>query len=162
MIVIFQCYGGTHTSVVAASIYTGRLPRGRIPSAGELAALPYFDRLDGSTLGRLHYIGPDRAGNPVFTLGSAGWGREIGSLLASLLDDDPEQTRAVALIDCLDAITPLIRLGGFISRRLGFTFPGRPLVCRGIRRGYRLLLRKVESFERDPAPYILNRQNPGR
>jgi hypothetical protein len=154
MIVIFQCYGGTHTSVVAASVYTRALPRGRPPRVRDLAALPYFDRLGHGQMGNLHFIGKDQEGNLVFALGSAGWGDEIRQLIASFLAviDFPQP---VAVVECLKYVTPLTRLGGILSRRLGLPRFGRPLVSLGVKRSFPLLLQLVETFEQDPSFFLL-------
>lgn len=155
MIVIFQCFGGTHTSVVAAFIYLGRLPRTRLPRLDEILALPYFDRAGRAEVGRLHYAGMDPRGNPVFILGSGRWGAGVRALAAALLKVAGIQVPEVVVIDCLPQVTLPVRLGGYISQRLGFTAIGRPLVGRGILWNYSRLLELVELFERDPTPFLL-------
>jgi xylulokinase len=42
MKIIYHCYGGSHSSVLAAAIHTGRLNPERLPTGEELMALPYF------------------------------------------------------------------------------------------------------------------------
>lgn len=155
MIVIFQCFGGTHTSAAAASIYLGRLPRTRLPRLKELLALPYFDRNDGAEVGTLSYAGLDTQGNSVFILGSCRWGAEIRGLAASFLKLAGPAGSEVAVIDCLPEVSLPVRMGGYISRRLGLSAIGRPLVGRGILWSYPRLLKLVELFEQDPTPYLL-------
>ena len=155
MIIIFQCFGGTHTSVTAASIYLGKLPRSRIPRLEELLDLPHFDRVENADIGTLNYLGRDRLGNRVFALGSGRWGAAIRELLPPLLQLYGPKVPALALIDCSSAVTWPVRLGGFLSRRLHCIDPGRPLVGWGILRNYRRLLQLVEHFEADPARYLL-------
>jgi len=156
MIVIFQCFGGTHTSVAAASIYLGKLPRSRVPQLKELLTLPYFDRADNAEIGTLNYAGRDRQGNRVFILGSGRWGAEIRGLLPSFIKLSGPENPGVAIIDCFPEVTWPVRIGGFFSRRLGLTAIGRPLVGRGILRSYPRLVALVESFEENPASYILS------
>jgi hypothetical protein len=155
MMIIFQCFGGTHTSVVAAFIYLGRLPRTRRPRLEEILSLPYFDRSGSADLGKLHYAGRDGKGNPVFILGSGRWGAGIRAMAAALLRLEGYPPAEVALIDCLPLVTLPVRVGGFISQRLGLTAVGRPLVGRGFLWNYTRLLELVEHFERDPASYLL-------
>ena len=156
MMIIFQCYGGTHTSVAAASYYLGLLPRHRPPHADELVALPHFDRLGHSKMGHLHYVGSDLGDNPVFVLGSGRWRRPLQEVIrAYLYRDGRPATAPVALIDCAITLTAATRLGGFLSRRLGWTSLGRPLVCRGIRRAYRSILAQVEDFEKNTSKYLI-------
>lgn len=153
--IIFQCYGGTHTSVTAAFIYLGRLPRSRVPLLQELLELPYFDRVPGSGIGTLNYAGCDRQQNHVFVLGSGRWRTQIRGLLSSFIQFHGSEKPGVALIDCSAAATWTVRAGGFVSRRLGLTALGRPLVGRGILGAYPVLLRMVEHFENNPASYFL-------
>lgn len=157
MIIIFQCYGGTHTSAAAASIYLGALPRSRVPRLEEVLAMPYFDRVDSAGVGALNYAGRDRRGNRVFILGSSRWGGPMRELLVPLsgLYGPVTERPGVAVIDCYPLLSWPVRMGGFISRRLGLTALGRPLVGRGILRIYPRLLELVERFERDPAPHLL-------
>ncbi len=155
MIIIFQCFGGTHTSAAAASIYLGLLPRERPPRLTELLALPYFDRNDSAGVGTPNYAGCDVRGNPVFILGSRRWGAGIRDLAARLLKAAGPGTPGVAVIDCLSAVTLPVRVGGYLSRRLGFVAPGRPLAGLGIIWSYPRLLALVQRFEQDPAPFLL-------
>lgn len=157
MMIIFQCFGGTHTSVAAASIYLGRLPRTRKPRLQEVLALPYFDRVDNCRTGTLNYLGRDRRHNPVFVLGSGRWRAEVRAVLSLFHRICEPDKVPVALIDCFPEATWPVRLGGFLSRRLGLTAPGRPLVGRGILQGYPRYVKLVERFEEDPAPYLLQR-----
>jgi len=155
MTVIFQCYGGTHTSVIAACLYIGRLSRTRPPRAEELNTLSYYDRSDKSEMGKIHYIGSDSRGNTVFALGSGKWRAEIREIMTIYLSFCA-QSRQIALIDCLPCINCVTRAGGFISRRLGISSVGRPLINRGIQSSYRQLVSLVESFEKNPDAYIIN------
>lgn len=156
MHVIFQCYGGTHSSVICAFIYTGRLPRHRTPAAWELNLLPYFDRLTGKDMGMLHFAGRDAGGNPVFILGCGRWGAEVRKLIASFLNLSPAAAvPAVAVVNCLPLITPYMRLGGFLSRQAGMTRLGRFMVCQAVRSNYRRYVEQVLHFEKNPESYLI-------
>ncbi len=155
MMIVFQCFGGTHTSVTAAAIYLEKLPRSRRPRLEELLALPYFDRVENSDIGTLHYLGRDRRHNRVFVLGCSRWGVAVRELLSALLRLYGPEKPALALIDCTSAVTWPVRLGGYLSRRIHLIAPGRPLVGRAILQNYPRLLRLAEQFEKDPASYLL-------
>lgn len=156
MIVIFQCYGGTHTSIAAAAIYTGLLKRSSAPSSKELKELPYFDRLGKGGIGNLHFIGSDKVGSPVFALGSKNHGEAIRALLAQFIKNITPQAPPVAIIDCMSSVTPGIRLGGILSRRFQVSLIGRPLVNYAICCSFTKILQRVESFENNPRDYIIN------
>ena len=51
MKVIYSCYGGAHSSPVAAAIHLGKLPEERVPDAEALLQLPRFDRVDSEKHG---------------------------------------------------------------------------------------------------------------
>ena len=44
MKIIYHCYGGSHSSVIAAALHLGLLAKDRIPNETELMAIPYFDK----------------------------------------------------------------------------------------------------------------------
>ncbi|HWJ02080.1 MAG TPA: DUF3189 family protein, partial [Verrucomicrobiae bacterium] len=43
MKIIYNCYGGSHSSVTAAAIHLGLVDCGKVPCARELWKLPYYD-----------------------------------------------------------------------------------------------------------------------
>jgi len=152
---IFQCYGGTHSSVTAASIYLNLLPRDRAPTNQELSQLPYFDQVGNREVGPLRYMGRDHRGNKVFILGSRRWGEEVRRLVAEVLPLLNVPPAGAAILDCFPGLNWIARTGGFISRQLGLTAIGRPLVCYGIRLNYRQLLQQIELFETQPHLFTL-------
>ncbi len=160
MIIVFQCYGGTHTSVVAASLYIGLIPRNRPPEYTTLLNLPHFDRVDDRMVGGLNHIGNDSKGNPVFALGSRGHGAQMRLLMGAFLCFCPMTVAGVYVIDCMHCLTLATRAGGFISRRLGMPFLGRLLLFLGLRRALPDLLWQVESFEKNPHAYLLLPPSP--
>ncbi|BAS27621.1 hypothetical protein LIP_1777 [Limnochorda pilosa] len=149
---IYSCFGGTHTSPMAAGIHLGLLPRGRPPTLEELDALPPFDRLSLQDLGRLHLWGHDRHGNRVATVGHGGRLEPIRTAVVSALSTGggtpPERIRWV---DTHDLLTPALRAGGFLSRRLGLAGPGRLLVLRGLTQIHAALEQRVQQVLDDLA-----------
>ena len=53
-IVIYHCFGGTHSSIIAANLHLGRLPWQNNVSASQLFSLPYFDQLDSKQAGLIY------------------------------------------------------------------------------------------------------------
>ncbi len=145
--VIYHCYGSAHTSVVTAAIHAGLLPRDRVPSARQLMAVPHFDRTPSCVIGTPFRMGFDNAGNEVFAIGR-GHARAVAERalysLARLIrypDDSFLVVNALAVADLWTTI------GGTISRGLGLTPWGRPIVIHGVRRSYRRLVALVEQTE---------------
>lgn len=153
--IIYHCYGGSHSSVTAAGIHLGLLPRGRIASSSELLKVPHFDRYEAVTHGRFRFIGRDRYGNEVFVLGKRTAGPDVNIMLkkiAQLFACKGE----ICPIDTTFPINPLMVIGGFLSRGLHMVSLGRPIVIYGTQIAYPFLVdiacNVVKSFQGDLIP----------
>lgn len=142
MLIIYQCYGSTHSSIACSYIHLGKLPVHRVPRVSELIKLPHFDRLRSIEIGKLNYIGTDNSGNHVYAMGSAGDSDEIREILYDILPV-VGITDEIKIINCLDQVNTLARIGGFMSRQLGMVCIGRPLAALGIKLRYKALVRKA-------------------
>ena len=146
MRIIYHCYGGAHSSVTAAAIHLGLLPLPTV-SPEAIVSLPYFDEHCGKELGQLFYYGQDIHGNDVLILGCARSANILKRTVRSALrlssgDNDP------LFINTLNGVNWCMRIGGFLSRRLGWTLVGRPLVTKGTLRALpRLTALVTEALE---------------
>ncbi len=101
-------------------------------------------------------MGVDEQGHQVFALGSSSKGNEVKKDHEGIAARVGGDFRGkIAIINCLDQVNVLARIGGFTSRYIGLVALGRPLVALGIRLRYRALVEKVQSFKEDMASYIL-------
>ncbi|MDN5347638.1 MAG: hypothetical protein PWP65_1202 [Clostridia bacterium] len=144
MKVIYHCFGGAHSSVTAAAIHLGLLPRDRLPTTEELLSLPYFDASPEGRQGQFQYMGRDEKGNEVYCVGRRGLGEYFQALvkgLVSALNIKEE----ILLLDTSSCVNWLMVAGGYISRRLGAVRLGRPVVVLGTLKAYPCLLSLVES-----------------
>ncbi|MDI6893323.1 MAG: DUF3189 family protein [Bacillota bacterium] len=145
--VVYHCFGGAHTSVVAGAIHLGKLPER--PSWRDVASLPLFDHTPTWERGWPLYLGTDDRGRRVYAMGrgrdSRGTDLVLGALLRVLGLDG-----RVANHDTLACAGPLTKLGGYTSRRLGLVRPGRTLAALGITRDIPRLLRVVEQARGSP------------
>jgi len=145
MIVIYHCFGGSHSSVTMAAIHLGLLPRNRLPTAAELLALPYFDGRSRGEEGELKFMGTDVYGNRVYAVGKKNLGSRFEALLYDLAATLGIKRQDILLLNTSPLVNLLMRIGGFTSRRMGLTFLGRPLVVLGTRRAFASLLKLVEQ-----------------
>lgn len=148
MRIVYHCYGGTHSSVVAAALHLGRLPAERLPTPEELLALDLFDRTEREEHGRLFFMGKDAAGHEVYVVGlenSVEMVRRFLHSLARIHDLDEEE---MYFVNALQKVNFWMRVGGYLSRALGFTRVGRPLVIYGVRRAYPALVELVHETRR--------------
>lgn len=144
MDVIYHCYGGTHSSVLAAALHTGMISHRRPPEGDRLISLPFLDTQDGGNHGKLYLFGKDEGGNKVYILGR----RRDAEALTLILNGAVSAAPEVLLVNALPCVPLLLKVGGYISRRFKFTSVGRPLVYAGLRRAYpclRELVYRVKS-----------------
>lgn len=146
MIYIYNCYGGTHTSSLASAIHLGKLPVDRIPTRHEILSTDYFDKLDAKDMGEIKYRGTDSEGNKVFTLGRGSSKVAIKSMesLLRLLHDECGLNEKIILSNMSPTVPPIMSIGGFLSRKLGMTFLGVPLLLTGTRQAYARIQELVE------------------
>lgn len=131
MLIIYHCYGGTHSSVTAASLHLNQLPDD--PKVKDLLALPLFDKIRAAAWGRLFYHGNDENGNQIYSLGRGKHFNLIKAFFESLktacnlngfLDE-------IVFIDTFPCVNIKMRIGGFLSRYLGVVSLGRNLSAVG-------------------------------
>lgn len=152
MKIVYSCYGGAHSSRVAAAIHLGRLPGDRPPSPRELLAVPRFDDVGSDELGLADHIGQDAQGHDVYVMGR-GPARQVAvRALQSGFDLGGGARDQLLIVDTLAAVNLWMRIGGFLSRRLGLVSLGRPLVVRGTIKAYADLVRLVDEAKRKIAP----------
>lgn len=148
MKIVYSCYGGAHSSQAAAAIHLGQLPVDRVPEARELLAVDRFDRVGDDQHGIVQFAGVDDEGNEVYILGRGPGFKVVERAFRSgfrVGGGDPDQ---LLFVNALVTVNLLMRVGGFLSRRLGWVFLGRPLVVYGTRRAYPDLVRLVENTRR--------------
>lgn len=150
--IIYHCYGGNHTSVVAAALHVGILPEDRFPTTQELLSCPFFDGFHQKNAGELHFMGKDKDKNLVFTMGCLGAGELVEKAMRSILEVVKENQQSnnhnIIMVNTLHLVNVPLKIGGYLSRKLGLVSPGRWLAIRGILQSYpkiEELVREVKS-----------------
>ena len=141
--VIYHCYGGSHSSVLAAALHLRLLPRHRLPTLEEMMALPYFDKTTDEDFGAVKFMGVDEYNNEVYCLGKKSLGDRYSNLLtgiAGILGKEGE----VLAVNTMNRVNWFMKLGGYASRRAGLVALGRPVLGRGTRQAFFELLNLVE------------------
>ena len=153
MIIIYHCFGGSHSSVTAAAIHLGWLDSDKPPANEEMTALPYFDQTTENDFGSIRFMGFDDANNAVYVLGKKSQSDRFSNVLlgiAELLGKKDE----VTAVNTMGRVNWSMKLGGFTSRRIGIAGLGRPVVIEGTRRAFWELVNLVEMTKLK----ILNRR----
>jgi hypothetical protein len=145
VLVIYYCYGGTHSSPVAAALHTGLLPAERIPTRKELLQLPWFDRIQTDQRGQLFFVGKDQAGNAIYICGRGKERDGIAQAIKSGFSLSGGDSQELFFVDTMPAVNLVMRVGGYLSRRLGLVALGRPLAILGAQLAFPQLLRIVQA-----------------
>lgn len=144
--VVFHCFGGTHTSVLAAAI---RCRLAGPPDPATLARLPWFDKIPYYVAGVPIPIGRDPDGREVFTLGRCGLAQLVNGFAPRFLAR--LGLRPPILIDAGQASNLRLKAGGFVTRRLGLHSWGRSLLTEGTLRAWSRLAQLAAAERKTPA-----------
>ncbi len=147
MKVIYHCYGGSHSSIIAASIHVGILPRDRIPKEEELFACPLFDQGTPESHGIIHLIGSDEDNNNIYSMGCRNAFPIIESSLKGAMEIFRLNPRELYFVDTLPCVNIEMRIGGFLSRQLRLISTGRPLVVKGSQKAFFNLAKLVQRVK---------------
>ncbi len=143
MKIIYHCFGGAHSSVTVAAIHMGWLNKAKLPSSEDLMDLPYYDKTTDDDFGTIHYMGTDEMGNDVYVLGKKSLGDRFSRLMMGVAEILYKEDQLLA-VNVMKHVNLWMKLGGFTSRRLNFTFIGRPVVIWGTRKAYDSMVKLVE------------------
>ncbi|MGS0746464.1 DUF3189 family protein [Syntrophomonas erecta subsp. sporosyntropha] len=143
MKIIYHCFGGSHSSVVAAAIHLGLVGKDRPPTLEELMALPYFDKTTNADFGSIRFMGVDKNENEVYVLGKKSLGDRYSHIIMGVAGILGYQDEVMA-INCINSVNWIMKIGGFMSRRAGIVSLGRPIVGWGTQDAYLDLVRLVE------------------
>lgn len=146
MKIIYHCFGGSHSSVTAAAIHLGLLPTSRTPSYQEFMALPYFDKTPGEVYGVIRLMGQTREGDEVYALGKKNLGRRLNQVFLGIAELMGVEDQVIA-VNTMPYVNIIMMLGGFLSRRLGIVFLGRPILIWGTRLAFPDLVGVVKTIK---------------
>ncbi|KOR89125.1 DUF3189 family protein [Paenibacillus solani] len=133
MIFIYNDYGGTHTTSLAAAYHLNQLPTNRPLSTEEILGVNYFNKLSTSDMGRLIFHGLDENGNPVYTLGRGSSKIVIPALsnLSHILQDKYQNAEPIVFSNTSPTVPLVMSIGGFLTKRMKLSRIGDPLLITG-------------------------------
>ncbi|HRX21014.1 MAG TPA: DUF3189 family protein [Syntrophomonadaceae bacterium] len=143
MIIIYHCFGGSHSSVTAAAIHLGLISSDKTPSSDEIMALPYFDKTTDHDFGSLRFMGFDDQNNAVYVLGKKSQSDRFSNVLMGIAELLSKKDEVVA-VNTMGRVNWSMKLGGFTSRRIGAARFGRPVVLKGTQKAFWELVNLVE------------------
>ncbi|MGE5633112.1 MAG: DUF3189 family protein [Caulobacteraceae bacterium] len=147
MVIIYNCYGGTHSSILASAVHLKKLPSDRVATKKEILGTDYFNALTYKDMGRLIFHGVDEEGNKVYSIGR-GTSRALIPAMRNLVVEMRRQSGAndcFAFVNCSPTVPLTMTIGGFFSRGLHIDFVGVPLLALGARQTYNNIIKLVEK-----------------
>lgn len=158
MIIIYHCYGGTHSSVMAASLHLGLLERNRKPTKEELSGLPYFDRQSDEDFGEFYFMGKDEKDSDVFIMGCKNAGFIVERALKNFCKIKGIERDEIIIVDTVPCLNILMKVGGFISRSLHLVTLGRLFLIPGCQIAFNKITSVVERVK-DQITCLLDRKD---
>lgn len=141
---IYNCFGGTHSSPLAAAYHLKQLPLDRQPTDSEVKNVYLFNKLKPQDGGKLYFHGEDENGDQVYTVArryTKNVNTTIESLGMLLLNGEDK----IILSNTSPTVPLAMTLGGFTSRFLKIDFIGVPLLVLGAKQTYMNLIKLVEN-----------------
>jgi hypothetical protein len=146
--IIYHCYGGAHSSVVAAAVHLGTLKTGRTPDNEKLMELTLFDRQGQDAHGQLHFLGFDEEGRHIYSVGCRNAGSAVEKTLSGMAEIFKLPDEFI-FVDTLRCVNIKMRIGGYLSRRWGLIKVGRPLVLQGTRQAFQSIVGLVDKTKKE-------------
>lgn len=145
MKIIYHDVGGSHSTVIAACVHLNELPKDRVPSKEEIMNTGYFDKMEKKDQGKIIYRGNDEMGNEVYTLARLLNKNLVLNTLKTAYTLGSGNSNDILLVDTMQSVNTLMKIGGFSSRRLHLVSFGRPIVLKGSQMAYSDIVQLVED-----------------
>jgi hypothetical protein len=151
MMYIYNDYGGTHTTSMAAAYHLKQLPQSeRKLTSEEILNVKYFNQLTKEDFGKLIFRGTDEDGNSVYTIGRKRNKFVVPALkeLTLLLEEKFHFNERIVFSNTSPTVPIAMSLGGFFSRGLKIDFIGVPLLIIGAKQCCDNIFRLVENTKK--------------
>ncbi|WP_134703171.1 DUF3189 family protein [Ammoniphilus sp. YIM 78166] len=145
MIFIYNDFGGTHSTVLAASYHLKKLDETREPTKEEILSAHHFNKLRYKDRGKFYFHGVDEEGNSVYTIGR---GRSkilipgIENFIRTLHEEQLLHEKII-LSNTSPTVPLPMTFGGMFSRWLRVDFIGVPLLVMGAKHAYKDIITLV-------------------
>ncbi|WP_368900895.1 DUF3189 family protein [Oceanobacillus oncorhynchi] len=150
MIYIYNDYGGTHTTSLAAAYHLKKLPSNRKLTKDEIQSVRYFNKLTKHDLGKLIFHGIDEDNNPVYTIGRRNSKYVVPAIqeFAALLQERNQLSEKVIISNTSPTVPFVMSVGGFLARGLNINFLGEPLLVASAKQCCEKIDRLVEETKK--------------
>ncbi|WP_028984242.1 DUF3189 family protein [Sporolactobacillus terrae] len=145
MIYIYNDFGGTHTTSLAAAYHLNLIPDDRKLTSQEILEVPYFNQLNASDMGTFIFHGVDEQGNAVYTVGRGPGKHVLPAMthLAELLAEKYHGDEKIIFSNTSPTVPFAMTVGGLCSRWMHIDFIGVPLLTFGAKQCWQDLVKLV-------------------
>lgn len=145
MKIFYYCYGGAHSSVIAAALHLKKI---NYPiNYSEVLDFPYFDLNTPQQKGLPILLGKDELENEIYFVGYGKNKEMIVKLLKSFLQLNGIVDDDYLFVNALDKINWRVKLGGFLSKALKQKYLGSKFTALGILLSAEQINDKVEKVK---------------
>jgi len=147
MIYIYDDFGGTHTTSMAAAYHLKQLPQSeRKLTTDEILNIKYFNKLTKEDFGKLIFHGKDEDGHSVYTIGRKSQDLVVTALkeLFLLLQEKHNFEERIILSNTSPTVPFIMSIGGLFSRTLKIDSIGVPCLVKGAKQCCDNVFRLVE------------------
>ena len=147
MIFIYNDFGGTHTTAMAAAYHLKKLDENREPTKEEILHSHNYNKLTYKDRGKLYFHGIDEGGNRVYTVGRGRSEILVPGLynLIEMLHKENVLQEAIILSNTSPTVPFSMTIGGLLSRWLKIDFIGVPLLVFGTKQTYKNIIHVVHT-----------------
>ena len=147
MIFIYNDYGGTHTTSLAAAYHLKKLPTDRQLTKEEILNVDYFNKLTKADFGKIIFHGIDEDKNSVYTIGRKSNKLVVPALknLSMVLQEKYQGQEKIIFSNTSPTVPFALTMGGLFSRGLKIDFIGVPFLIVGAKQCCLDIYRLVEN-----------------
>ncbi|KTD88210.1 DUF3189 family protein [Paenibacillus etheri] len=148
MIYIYNDYGGTHTTALAAAYHLKQITQSeRKLTTEEILNVKFFNKLTKNDSGKIIFHGIDENGDSVYTIGRKSSKLVVPALreLSLLLERKHHFEEKIIFSNTSPTVPIPMSIGGFFSRGLKIDFIGVPLLVMGAKQCCDNIFRLVEN-----------------
>ncbi|TQR20717.1 DUF3189 family protein [Psychrobacillus vulpis] len=148
MIYIYNDYGGTHTTALAAAYHLKEITQSeRKLTKEEILNVNYFNKLTKEDSGKIIFHGIDENGDSVYTIGRKSNKLVVPALknMSLLLHSKYPFNEKIIFSNTSPTVPFVMSMGGFFSRGIKIDFIGVPLLVMGAKQCCDNIFRLVEN-----------------
>lgn len=146
MIYIYNDFGGTHSTSLAAAFHLSLLSKNQKLTKNDILNVPYFNQLSTKDKGIFIFHGLDDLGNHVYTVGRRSSDIAVTAMvnLSKILNEECHLNQKVIFSNTSPTVSIPMTIGGFLSRVLKLDFLGVPFLIWGAKISYKDIVQLVE------------------